>query len=98
MKDVERLQKVIKDLHGLDSHHTASVMVRDTIRGKTFWNGIVEIFQVHGNKPARFAYAWTYKYDKGAPRDVAVLGLPPIDSAKDAVHAYIVAQAVRKSS
>lgn len=36
-------------------------------------------------------YAWTYDGDDGKPHHLAVLGVPPINSAQDAVEAAVVA-------
>jgi hypothetical protein len=42
------------------------------------------------------AYAWSYKTDDGETRYVAILGVPPINSALNAVQAYIVAEAKKQ--
>jgi hypothetical protein len=64
-------------------------------KGETVWTGIVEVFEVHHPK-AKYAYAWSYKDDNEKSHYVAVLGVPPVNSAEDAVRAYIVAQAEKK--
>jgi hypothetical protein len=97
MTEIEQLEKAIKDLHGLKSDHAGSVAVHEQFEGKTVWQGIVEVFEIKGHPQARFAYAWNYKTDAGEHRSVAVLGVPPVNSAEDAVRAYVVAQTVKKS-
>ena len=92
MNDPQRLQRAIRDLHGLDSAHVESVRVHETFQGKTTWQGTVEVFQVQGHPQALLAYAWTYKDDNGILQHVAVLGVPPIDSAQKAVQAAVVAE------
>ena len=92
MTDIEHFQRAILDLHGLQSHHVGSVRVHETFEGKA-WDGIVEIFQVHDYTLARFAYAWNYQDDAGETRRAAVLGVPPINLARDAVKAFIVSRA-----
>ncbi len=46
----------------------------------------------HGHPTASLAYAWSYETDSGSTRYIAVRGLPPAKSARDAVCAAIVAQ------
>jgi hypothetical protein len=88
---IERLEKVIKDLHGFKSTHLQSVPIEETFQGETVWKGIVELFQLHHHPRAGFAYAWAYK-DDGKEHYVAVLGVPPVNSPIDAVRAYIAAE------
>ena len=68
-----------------------SVAVVETFQGKTVWEGDVEVFRVRGHPQATHAYAWTYDGDDGKPHHLAVLGVPPINSAQDAVKAAVVA-------
>ena len=91
MNDPQRLQRAIRDLHGLDSEHVESVEVVETFQGKTVWEGDVEVFRVRGHPQATHAYAWTYEDDDGKLHHLAVLGVPPISSAQDAVKAAVMA-------
>ena len=91
MNDPQRLQRAIRDLHGLDSEHVESVPVREVFQGKTVWEGDVEVFRIRGHPQATRAYAWTYADDDGILQHVAVLGVPPIDSAQKAVQAAVMA-------
>jgi hypothetical protein len=95
MNDPERLKRAIRDLHGLDSEHVESVSVHETFQGETMWQGTVEVFRVRGHPKATHAYAWSYKTDDGELRHLAVLGIPPINSAVDAVRAVAVAEGRR---
>jgi hypothetical protein len=91
MKHVERLRQAIRDLHGLDSEHVESVPVQEIFQGKTVWQGTVDVFRVRGHPQAQLAYAWTYEDDDGTLHHVAVLGVPPVNSAQDAVKAAVMA-------
>jgi hypothetical protein len=91
MNDAKRLQQAIRDLHGLDGEHVESVPVQEIFRGKTVWQGDVDVFRVRGHPQAQLAYAWTYQDDDGTLHHVAVLGVPPINSAQDAVKAAVMA-------
>lgn len=55
----EELQAVIHKLHGVHSTHIQSVPVTETHKGEVVWDGIVEVFQLHGHPSATHAYAWT---------------------------------------
>jgi hypothetical protein len=92
MMEIIRLREVIRDLHGLASTHVRSEPVRETFEGETVWEGVVEVFTVHGHPHAGVAYAWSHETDEGGRRYVAVLGVPPIKSAEDAVRALIAAE------
>jgi hypothetical protein len=51
----------------------------------------VEVFDLANNPKATRAYAWMHELDDTeATRHVAVLHMPPISSAQDAVKAVIV--------
>jgi hypothetical protein len=91
MNKPDRLRQAIRDLHGLDSDHVESVPVHEIFQGKTVWEGDVEVFRVRGHPQAQQAYAWTYEDDDGTLHHVAVLGVPPVNSAQDAVKAAIMA-------
>lgn len=98
MTELERLGKAILDLHGCKSKHVESVPIHETFEGKTVWQGIVEVFVLHEHPKAELAYAWSYKDDSGKPHYVAVLGVPPVNSANDAVKAYVVADYQKKKT
>lgn len=86
---IEALQKAIKDLHGCDSSHVYPIHVCEKFEGKTVWEGEVEMFELEGHPKAHFCYAWTFKEDDGKTRYMAVLELPPVGCAEDAVKAAI---------
>jgi hypothetical protein len=96
MTDIERLEKTILDLHGYKGKHTGSVAVREVFQGQIIWDGVVEVFELDNHPQAQFAYGWSYKDDDGNTRDVAVLGVPPVESPASAVRAYFVEQAQKK--
>jgi len=97
MTDVERLQQTIKDLHGCDSEHIESVPIHEVFRDQTVWEGTVEVFRWLDHPTAKQAYAWSYKTDEGKRQYVAILGVPPVNTAINAVRADVVSQSVKKS-
>lgn len=97
MSEIDELAQVIERLHGCKARHLRSELVREIFRGKTVWDGVVEVFTVTGHANARQCYAWKHWEDDMGLREriVAVLGLPPVDSAVTAVRAAIVADVKR---
>jgi hypothetical protein len=81
MNDLGKLKKVILDLHGCDSNHVGSIPVNETFKGKTVWQGVVELFSLPNHPKAKEAFAWR---------------LPPIYTAINAVRAYIAAEAQKQ--
>jgi hypothetical protein len=89
---IKQLQKVIRATHGCGSRHFTTIPVTEKFRGKVAWQGEVEVFDLTGHPMARTCYAWSYN-DNGTMRTIAVLGLPPVDSAEDAVKTAIGSKA-----
>ncbi len=94
MEDIKSLQDAILSLHGCESTWIRSEAVHETFKGETVWKGEVEVFQLQGHPEVETAYAWSYVTDeKTSQRKFhAVLGIPPINSAVDAVRASIAAE------
>ena len=92
MSYIEELKDVIRRLHGVESTHVESVPVKETLQGKTVWEGLVEVFDLHGHPQATKAYAWGHDTDdpQKPRRHVAVLHLGPVTSAVRAVQAAII--------
>jgi len=56
------------------------------------WEGVVEIFTLHGHPKAKRAYGWQAGVGTDA-QFTAVLGIPPVNSPNTAVRAAIAAKA-----
>lgn len=89
---IEELRDVIRRLHGVEAKHAKSVPVKETFRGQTVWDGVVEVFDLEGHPKASKAYAWAHGTDDPLhpKRHVTVLHIPPIISPELAVRAAIV--------
>jgi hypothetical protein len=89
---IEELQKIIRHLHGTDSTHVASVPVKEMFQGVTVWEGVVEVFDLHGHPQAPKVYAWSHETDdpQKSKRHVTVLHVEPVTSAAKAVRATII--------
>jgi hypothetical protein len=83
---------VIHRLHGVYSSHVQSVPVTEKFNGKVVWDGIVEVFELHGHPKATHAYAWTHDTDdqENPKRSVTVLKIPPAVSPETAVRVAII--------
>jgi hypothetical protein len=90
MSNIEELKEVIHRLHGVKSTHRTSVPVKETFQGKTIWEGIVEVFDLHGHPDANTAYAWSHETDTEDTRHVTVLHVPPAVSPETAVRTFII--------
>jgi hypothetical protein len=91
MTTIEALRGVIRKLHGVDATHRESVPVKETWNGETIWDGIVEVFDLHGHPDTDTAYAWLHDTgDPAKPRPVTVLHIDPALSPAKAVRAFIV--------
>ena len=89
---IEELKNVIRKLHGVESTHRQSVPVKEVFNGQAVWEGIVEIFELHGHPKANTAYAWTHATDdpEKPKRSVTVLQIPPAVSPETAVRVAIM--------
>src|SRR5437867_9824983 len=90
MTYLEELKEAIQRMHGAEATHVESVTVKETFQGKTVWEGVVEVFELHGHPHAPRAYAWSHETDDAKTRHVAVLHHGPVTSAIAAVRAAIV--------
>jgi hypothetical protein len=84
-----------RTLHGCEAEFMYTVPVKETFRGKTAWEGDVELFKLAGHPKTSFGYGWGFPNEKrGGKLDVVtVLELPPVGTPEDAVKAYIAATA-----
>ncbi len=92
MSYIQELQDMIRRIHGVESEHVESVPVKESFQGKTFWEGIVEVFELRDHPEANLVYAWAHDTENPDKprRHVTVLHIHPIKSARDAVRAAIV--------
>ena len=89
MSEIDDLKDVIHKLHGAKATHRESVPVKEVFQGKTVWDGIVEVFDLHGHPKSHRAYAWWHYTDGDEKRYVTVLHVPPAISPVTAVRTFI---------
>ena len=87
-----RLQVAVSQLHNCGAIHRSTVPVHEMFQGKTVWQGDVEVFDLQDHPKAKRAYAWSHLDGEHDERErfVAVLEIPPVDSAEKAVQVQIV--------
>lgn len=91
--DPRELQKAVERLHGCTARSIEIVEVEEKFQGQTVWHGIVHVFDIEGHPKATRCYAWSSPIEASSKRKFfAVLHVPPVISAKDAVKAAIVQQ------
>ena len=69
-------------LHNCGATWIKTVPVTEEFRGKTLWNGDVEVFDLTSHPKAKRCYGWSH----GEPEEfITILELPPVTDAKSAV-------------
>lgn len=85
----EALRDAIQHMHGLRSEWLESVPIREVFKGELVWEGEIQVFAVEHPEVTR-VYAWSHLVnDSGRRKFFAVLGIPPVNSALDALRASI---------
>ena len=80
--------KELSERHGFVLSHRESVPVKEVFEGQTVWDGIVEVFNLHGHYQTDRLYAWFH--DTGTESKlVTVLHIHPALTPADAVRAFI---------
>lgn len=89
-----RLQLAVSHLHNCGATWRESVPVHEVFDGKTVWRGEVEVFDLTGHPKAKCCYGWSHPdgSDNKGERFVAVLEIPPVESAQTAVKVAIVSE------
>ena len=89
--NAEQLQMAVDHMHNCRARLVEVVPVSETFQGQPVWQGIVHIFELTGHPTATRCYAWSSPVEGSEKRRFfAVLHIPPITSAQDAVRVAIV--------
>ncbi len=89
--DPEELKKAVERLHSCTAQLIEAVEVEEAFQGQTVWEGVVHVFEIKGHPTAKRAYSWSSPIEGSTKRKFfAVLHVPPVASAQDAVRAAIV--------
>ena len=89
---IAQVQVAVSQLHNCGAVWRETVPVHEVFRGETVWQGDVEVFDLHDHPKAKRAYAWSHLDGNADERTrfVAVLEIPPVESAETAVRVQIV--------
>ena len=91
LDNVDELKKAVEGMHQCTAEFAESVPVNEVFNGRTVWEGIVQVFKLTGHPSANLCYAWSSPIDGSTKRKFfAVLNIPPVISAQEAVRAAIV--------
>jgi hypothetical protein len=96
MTAIGRIRRIITELHGVKATHRESVPVKEVFQGQTVWDGIVEVFTLHGHPKTDTVYAWFHEKAGSIPGTaqlVTVLHIHPALTPVDAVRSFIVQEA-----
>jgi hypothetical protein len=86
-----QLKKAVEQMHHCTANLARTVPVSESFEGKPVWEGVVHVFEITGHPKASVAYAWSSPVKGSSKRRFfTILGLPPVNSAVDAVRAAIV--------
>jgi len=88
-KYIQSLRETIQQVQGCASRYAQSVAVKEEANGQTLWDGKVEVFDLARHPAARQCYAWGYKNDLGYWQYVTIARVPPVDSPRQAVQAFL---------
>lgn len=87
------LKKAVERLHNCKSKWIESVPVKETFKGQTVWEGVVQVFDLTNHATSKTCYAWSRSVgDTGKRKFCAVLHQGPVDSPQKAVKASIVSE------
>ena len=88
---VSELKKAVESTHGCKAIFKEQVSIEEKFKGLYVWRGVVSLFDIKNHAKAKICYAWSSPIKGSKKRKFyAVLGIPPVNSAKDAVRAAIV--------
>ena len=91
--NIDELLAAVEDMHRCKASSAQSVQVSEQYKGKPVWEGVVRVFEIVGHPEATRCYAWSSPVESSSKRRFyAVLEIPPVQSAQDAVRAAIVAE------
>ena len=88
---IERIRNAVQQRERCRAKHVQSLRVKEKWLEEILWDGVVETLDLLDHPTAKRAYAWERWEPGEEPRYTVVLGIPPVNSANDAVKAAIMA-------
>jgi hypothetical protein len=87
---IEQLRLAVETMERCKAGHESSTPIRETFRGQTVWEGVVESFALTGHPKAKRCYAWSFQ-GNGETQYAITLEIPPVESPITAFRVAIVA-------
>lgn len=88
---LDTLREAVEKMHNCTASFRAKVYIDETFGGEKVWQGDLYVFDLEGHPKAKTCYAWSSSVEGSDKRRFyAVLEVPPVASAIDAVRASIV--------
>ena len=88
---IERIKNAVEKREGCRAKHIESLRVQEKWIHEIAWDGVVETFDLLSHPTAKRVYAWERWEPGEEPRYTIVVSGPPVNSARDAVKAAIMA-------
>ena len=88
---IERIKNAVEKREGCRAKHIESLRVQEKWIDEIAWDGVVETFDLLNHPTTKRVYAWERWEPGEEPRYTIVPSLPPVNSARDAVKAAILA-------
>jgi hypothetical protein len=90
IEDFDAIRAAVEELHGGAATYLTSEHVRESLGGRTVWDGHVAVFGLAGHPAATKCYGWAAEEPGSSQRTFyAVLHSAPIESSRDAVRASL---------
>lgn len=86
---LKRLQEAIQQQYKCGAIYRRTVAVHEVVKGKTVWDGDVEVFWLTGHPGAKRCYAWSRQESQNEEQIVAILEDPPVIGPASAVRTAI---------
>ena len=88
---IERIKNAVERREACRAKHIESLRVQEKWIEETAWDGVVETFDLLNHPTAKRVYAWERWEPGEEPRYTIVPCVAPVNSARDAVKAAIMA-------
>ena len=96
---IDELREAVEHMYDVKVAYVETVAIDERFHGKTVWTGDVKVFAVEAHPTgATRAYAWSMLTEGAKRRFVAILGVPPITNALEAVRAFVLSTAAPKTN
>ena len=88
---IERIKNAVEKREGCRAKHIESLRVQEKWIDEIAWDGVVETFDLVNHPTTKRVYAWERWEPGEEPRYTIVPSVSPVNSARDAVQAAILA-------